>query len=141
MHPSGYLLRRSAAEGKIAKSSSERPVELEQPMPADKSPVPDSTRLATLEAGQTAIVTALGLVLDTLQQQTNLLYELVDAARDEPGPSPVIISLDELTEAVVRMGAGVESLAQKFDELPDAIGAAFAQGAGQGSVPAAPAPP
>jgi hypothetical protein len=110
-------------------------------MPADKSPVPDSTRLATLEAGQTAIVTALGLVLDTLQQQTNLLYELVDAARDEPGPSPVIISLDELTEAVVRMGAGVESLAQKFDELPDAIGAAFAQGAGQGSVPAAPAPP
>jgi len=110
-------------------------------MPADKSPAPDSSRLAVLEAGQTAIVTALGLVLDTLQQQTNLLHELVESARDEPGPSPVITSLDELTEAVVRMGAGVEMLAQKFDGLPDAIGAAFAQGAGQGSVPAAPASP
>ena len=110
-------------------------------MPADKSPAPDSTRLSALEVGQTAIVNALGLVLDTLQQQTNLLHELVDAARDEPGPSPVITSLDELTEAVVRMGAGIESLAQKFDGLPDAIGAAFAQGAGQGSAPAAPASP
>jgi hypothetical protein len=110
-------------------------------MPADKSPAHDSTRLAVLEAGQTAIVTALGLVLDTLQQQTNLLHELVDAARDEPGPSPVITSLDELTEAVVRMGAGVESLAQKFDELPDAIGAAFAKGAGEGSAPAGPESP
>lgn len=110
-------------------------------MPGDKSPAPDSTRLTALEVGQTAIVTALGLVLDTLQQQTNLLHELVDAARDEPGPSPVITSLDELTEAVVRMGAGVEILAQKFDELPGAIGAAFAHGAGEASAPAGAAPP
>jgi hypothetical protein len=110
-------------------------------MQADKSPAPDSTRLTALEAGQTAIVNALGLVLDTLQQQTNLLHELVDAARDEPGPSPVITSLDELTAAVVKMGAGVETLAKKFDELPDAIGAVFAQGAGEGSEPAARASP
>jgi hypothetical protein len=111
-------------------------------MQAGKSPAPDSSRLAALESGQTAIVTVLGLVLDTLQQQTNLLHELVESARDEPGPSPVITSLDELTEAVVRMGAGVEILAQKFDGLPDAIGAAFAEGAaGQGSAPAAPASP
>lgn len=110
-------------------------------MPADKSPAPDTTRLAALEGGQTAIVNALGLVLDTLQQQTNLLHELVDAARDEPGPSPVITSLDELTEAVVRMGAGIEILAQKFDALPDAIGAAFAKGAGEGSTPPGPGSP
>lgn len=110
-------------------------------MPADKSPAPDSSRLAAVEAGQTAIVTALGLVLDTLQQQTNLLHELVESARDEPGPSPVITSLDELTEAVVRMGAGVEILAQKFDGLPDAIGAAFAQGVGQGGSSATPESP
>ena len=110
-------------------------------MPPDKSPAPDSTRLTALEVGQTAIVTALGLVLDTLQQQTNLLQELVDSAREEPGPSPVITSLDELTEGVVRMGAGVEILAQKFDGLPDAVGAAFAQGAGQGGAHATPESP
>ncbi len=107
-------------------------------MQADKSPAFDSSRLAALESGQTAIVTALGLVLDTLQQQTNLLHELVNAARDEPGPSPVITSLDELTAAVARMGAGVESLAQKFDALPEAISAAFAPGAGERSAPAGP---
>ena len=110
-------------------------------MPGDKYPAPDSTRLTALESGQTAIVTALGLVLDTLQQQTNLLQELVDAARDEAGPSPVITSLEELTAAVVKMGAGVETLARKFDGLPDAIGAAFAQGAGQEAAPAVPASP
>jgi hypothetical protein len=110
-------------------------------MPTDTLSAPGSSRLAALEAGQTAIVTALGLVLDTLQQQTNLLHELVDAARDEPGPSPVITSLDELTEAVVRMGVGIELLAQKFDVLPDAIGAAFANGAGAGTAAAGPGSP
>ena len=110
-------------------------------MPSDNLPSHSSTRLATLEAGQTAIVTTLGLVLDTLQQQTNLLQELVDAARDEPGPSPVITSLDELTAAVVRMGVGVETLAQKFDALPDAISAAFALGTEAGSAPAGPGSP
>jgi hypothetical protein len=109
-------------------------------MQADRLSAPDSRRLTALEAGQTAIVTALGLVLDTLQQQTHLLHELVDAARDEPGPSPVVTSLDELTAAVVKMGAGVEILAQKFEGFPDAIGAAFAQGTEKEGAPAAPAP-
>lgn len=68
---------------------------------------------------------ALGLMLDTLHQQTNLLREIADAVKDEPGPSPVIQSLDELTEAVVSMGAGIEALAVKLDGLPDAIGAAM----------------
>jgi len=110
-------------------------------MPSDNLPSHSSTRLAALETGQTAIVTALGLVLDTLKQQTNLLQELVDAARDEPGPSPVITSLDELTEAVVRMGAGIETLAQQFDTLPDAISASLAQGSIEATAPASPASP
>ncbi|GLR66999.1 hypothetical protein GCM10010909_16800 [Acidocella aquatica] len=110
-------------------------------MPSDSLPIPSSTRLAALEAGQTAIVTALGLVLDTLQQQSNLLQELVDAARDEPGPSPIITSLDELTAAVVRMGAGVETLAQKFDALPNAISAALAPGPEAGCASAGSASP
>lgn len=105
-------------------------------MPAEHATDPVLTRLAGLERGQTAIVAALGQVLGTLQQQTNLLHELVEAARDEPGPSPVITSLDELTAAVMKMGAGMETLAQKFDDLPEAISAAFALGDAPGDSPA-----
>ena len=87
------------------------------------------TRLTALETGQTAMHQALGLVLDTLQQQTNLLREIAAAVHDEPGPSPVLQSLDELTEAVVQMGLGIESLSTKLDTLPDAISAAMDGGA------------
>ncbi|HTU54093.1 MAG TPA: hypothetical protein VMF62_08995 [Acetobacteraceae bacterium] len=87
--------------------------------PSDTTPA----RLAALEAGQAAMIEAMGLMLDTLQQQTNLLRELAEAAKDEPGPSPIMRTLDELTGAVVRMGAGIETLGGKLDALPDAIGA------------------
>lgn len=86
---------------------------------------PSIARLAALEAGQLKMNQALGLMLDTLQQQTNLLSEIAAAVRDEPGPSPVIQSLDELTGAVVQMGAGIEVLSAKLDALPDAISAAM----------------
>lgn len=86
---------------------------------------PTITRLAALEAGQLAMNQALGLMIDTLQQQTNLLSEIAAAVRDEPGPSPIIQSLDELTDAVVQMGAGIEVLSAKLDALPDAISAAL----------------
>jgi methyl-accepting chemotaxis protein len=89
---------------------------------------PASVRLAALEAGQSRMNQALGLMLDTLHQQTNLLREIADAVKDEPGPSPVIQALDELTEAVVSMGAGIETLTSKLDELPDAIGTAMMGG-------------
>jgi hypothetical protein len=90
---------------------------------------PTIARLAALEAGQLAMNQALGLMVDTLQQQTNLLSEIAAAVRDEPGPSPVIQSLDELTGAVVQMGAGIEVLSAKLDALPDAISAALDGGA------------
>ena len=82
-------------------------------------------RFAALEAGQAAMVEALGLMLDTLQQQTNLLRELADTAKDEPDPSPIMRTLEELAGAVGRMGAGIETLGEKLDALPDAIGAVF----------------
>ena len=81
------------------------------------------TRLTALEAGQTAMNQALGLMLDTLKQQTNLLREIAAAVQDEPGPSPLLQSLDELTEAVTQIGVGIESLSTKLDDLPDAISA------------------
>jgi hypothetical protein len=80
-----------------------------------------NTRLERLEAGQTSLITAIGLMLDTMQQMNNLLVEIAEAVREEPGESPVVKSLDELTGAVVKMGANVETLAIKFDELPGAI--------------------
>jgi hypothetical protein len=93
---------------------------------ADPSPADHTTaRLAALESGQTAMNQALGLMLDTLQQQTNLLREIAAAVKDDPGPSPIVQSLDELTGAVVQMGAGIETLSAKMDALPDAISAAM----------------
>jgi len=83
------------------------------------------TRLTAVEAGQTAMRQALGLMLDTLKQQTNLLREIAAAVQDEPGPSPVLESLDELTEAVTQIGVGIESLSTKLDALPDAISTAM----------------
>ena len=94
-------------------------------MAATPHAVPTITRLAALEAGQFKMNQALGLMIDTLQQQTNLLSEIAAAVRDEPGPSPVIQSLDELTQAVVQMAAGIEVLSAKLDDLPDAISAAM----------------
>lgn len=93
---------------------------------ADSSPADHSTaRLAALESGQTAMNQALGLMLDTLQQQTNLLREIAAAVKDDPGPSPIVQSLDELTGAVVQMGAGIEALRSQVTDLPDAISAAM----------------
>jgi len=80
-------------------------------------------RMASLEAGQLAMNTALGLMIDTLQMQTNLLQELADLARDEPGPSLVMQSIEDLTSAVVDMGASVEAVGSMLAELPAKIGA------------------
>jgi hypothetical protein len=82
-----------------------------------------NSRLASIEAGQLAMNTALGLMIDTLHLQTNLLRELADFASDEPGPSPIIHSIDDLTAAVVEMGENVESVGAMLDDLPDKIGA------------------
>jgi len=80
-------------------------------------------RMASLEAGQLAMNTALGLMIDTLQMQTNLLQELAGLARDEPGPSPIMQSIEDLTTAVVDMGANVEIVGSMLAELPAKIGA------------------
>ena len=80
-------------------------------------------RLASLEAGQLAMNTALGLMIDTLQMQTNLLQELAALARDEPESSPIMQSIEDLTSAVVEMGANVETVGSLLSELPEKIAA------------------
>jgi hypothetical protein len=76
-----------------------------------------NSRMASIERGQLAMNNALGLMLDTLQMQTNLLSELADLARVEPGPSPVVQSLDNLTSAVEDMGANVEAVGSILTQL------------------------
>ena len=82
-------------------------------------------RLAALAAGQTAMNSALGLMLDTLQAQTSLLRTLAEYASETPGPSPVLKYLGELTSAVMDMDASIGSLEKKFDRLADTIAAAY----------------
>jgi len=77
-----------------------------------------NTRLSAME-------TAMGLMIDTMQLQSNLLREIADAVRQEPGESPIVTALDALTQAVVQMGVNVEILAQRFEVLPDELASAL----------------
>ena len=90
-------------------------------MSDDISPAEVSTRLRAME-------TAMGLMIDTMQQQSNVLREIAEAVRQEPGESPVVTALDELTQAVVQMGANVETLAHRFAVLPDELASALKSG-------------
>jgi hypothetical protein len=79
----------------------------------------------------TAMEMAMGLMIDTMQQQVNLLSEIAEAVRQEPGESPVVGALDELTQAVVQMGTNVETLAQRFEVLPDELASALSARSGR----------
>jgi hypothetical protein len=82
-------------------------------------------RLIALESGQTAMNGALGLMLDTLQAQTNLLRKLNEYASEEAAPSPVAKILSELMSAIMDLDASIGSLEKKFDRLSDTISAAY----------------
>jgi hypothetical protein len=84
-----------------------------------------SSRLATLATGQTAMNSALGLMLDTLHAQTNLLRKLSEYASETPAPSPVAKVLGELVSAVTDMDTSIGSLEKTFGELSRTISDAF----------------
>jgi hypothetical protein len=91
-------------------------------------------RLTALEAGQNAMNGALGLMLDTLQAQTNLLRRLHEYAKDEPAESPATKILGELTGAITELDASISGMAKKFDHLTGTIIAAYGMdGAGNSS--------
>jgi hypothetical protein len=93
-------------------------------------------RLAGVEKGVNALIAAMGLVIDTLQQQTHLLAELTAAANTEPEGSPVVAAIGTLTGAVERMGEGIDVLAAEMGELPDRLKAVLT-GEGAYSLPSA----
>ena len=82
-------------------------------------------RLTALEAGQNAMNGALGLMLDTLQAQTNLLRKLNEYASEEPAASPVAKVLSELTSAITDLDASIGSMETNFGKLSDTIAAAY----------------
>lgn len=80
-----------------------------------------ATQLASLEVGQNAMNGALGLMLDTLRAQTNLLRKLSEYAKDEPAESPVTKIVGELTSAIMDLDASIGSMEKKFDRLSNLI--------------------
>ena len=84
-------------------------------------------RLAALESSQNAMNGALGLMLDTLQAQTNLLRRLHEFAKDEPAESPVTKVLAELIGAITELDASIGGIDKKFDRLINTIAAAYGE--------------
>jgi len=84
-------------------------------------------RLTALESGQNTMNSALGLMLDTLQAQTNLLRRLHEFAKDEPAESPVTKVLAELIGAITELDASIGGIDKKFDRLINTIAAAYGE--------------
>jgi uncharacterized coiled-coil protein SlyX len=106
-------------------------------MPMANISMPLETSLAAVERGVNALLTAMNLVVDTLQQQTNLLEELAAAAKEPTGESPVVEAIDTLTGAVLKMGEGIDALRVEMDELPDRLKTALTDEVGEPSGDAA----
>lgn len=84
-------------------------------------------RLKVVSGQQTNILSALGMILDTLRAQTKMLQQLTALARDEPASSPLVESLDDLTGAILAMDGSLKAMAGQLDGLPAAISAELAQ--------------
>jgi hypothetical protein len=82
-------------------------------------------RLSAIEAGQSTMNGALGLMLDTLQAQTNLLRRLHEFAKDEPADSPASKILQELLGAIMDLDASVGGIDKKFESLTSTLLAVF----------------
>ena len=85
-----------------------------------------AARLAALDAGQAAMNGALGLMLDTLHAQTNLLRKLAEFAAEDAAPSPLLKTLQELTAAIMDLDASVGDVERKFDQLARVFTVTFA---------------
>ncbi len=74
---------------------------------------------------QQNILAVLNSLLDTNQAQTEMLSEILGAAQQEPGPSPVAQALETLVAAVQQLAENQATLIAHVAELPEAIGRQF----------------
>jgi hypothetical protein len=94
-------------------------------------------RLTAIELAQNAMNGALGLMLDTLQAQMNLLRRLHEFAKDEPVDSPVTKVLRELVDAIMGLDASVGGVEKKFERLTNIIADAYGEDGVEKSSPVA----
>ena len=83
------------------------------------------------------ILTILGLLLETNQAQSEMLTEILGAASQEAGPSPVAEALEALALRVRDMDNRQAVLIERVAELPLAIGQQFAESLRAGPTAAA----
>jgi hypothetical protein len=79
--------------------------------------------MAQLRDMQGNLLTGFNLMLDTLGAQTEMLAEILSAARQEQGPSEVAVALEQLTAAVQQNSDTIEALGTVLTALPGEIGA------------------
>jgi prefoldin subunit 5 len=84
--------------------------------------------LSELRATQTAVLATLTALLAANEGQSEMLAEILRAARQEDGPSEVAQQLETLIAAVRLSAETVESLAEQMAALPDEISAAVTRG-------------
>jgi len=74
---------------------------------------------------QQNILTVLNQLLETNQAQSEMLAEIMGAASQEAGPSPVAQALEALAATVERLAENQATLIAHVAELPEAIGRQF----------------
>jgi hypothetical protein len=71
---------------------------------------------------QQNILTVLDALLGTSQAQSEMLAEILGAASQEAGPSPVAQALEALVAVIERLDQNQTTLIARIAELPEAIG-------------------
>lgn len=74
---------------------------------------------------QQSILTVLNALLETNQAQSEMLAEILGAASQEAGPSPVAQALEALAAVIERMDVNQTALIARLAELPEAMGRQF----------------
>jgi hypothetical protein len=74
---------------------------------------------------QQNILSVLGHLLETNQAQSEMLGDILGAASQEVGPSPVAAALTDLATQVQQMGESHATLIGLVSDLPEAIGRQF----------------
>lgn len=79
------------------------------------------SRVKVVSGQQANILSALGMILDTLRAQNKMLQQLTALAREEPAASATVESLHDLTNAISAMDSSLQALGGRLDELPQAV--------------------
>ena len=76
-------------------------------------------------AVQQNVLTVLNALLETNRAQSEMLAEILGAASQDAGPSPVAVALEALATQVRQMDENQTSLLALVAELPEAVGRQF----------------